>query len=71
MAIKDNLCLEIPLALFRFFDCGKRITQSVPVAWDLRQGDLVKWSCLEFSGLAKVIECRSDGNNLICVFQEP
>ena len=70
MAVRDDLCLEIPIHLLRNLDCGKQITLVVSAIWDLRQGDLIMWRCLDFTGFAKVAWCRLNGDELVCIFQE-
>lgn len=71
MAVRDDLCLEIPIHLLGRFECGKQINLTVPASWDFRQGDLLRWRCLDFTGFAKVVLCRLVADELVCIFQEP
>ena len=71
MALRKNLCLTISMAAyFQDFDNGKEITQRVPKSWNLEAGDLVKWEYAQFSGIAKIVGCWPDGDELVCIFKE-
>ena len=47
--------IEIHMGFFHDFDHnGEVIHQFVPVEWDLRVGEKIRWTCVQFEGTAEV-----------------
>ena len=47
---------------------GKKIEQKVPLEWNLRQGDSIKWESGKSSGIVWVVSSTVVGEELDCSF---
>jgi hypothetical protein len=72
MSVRTDIpFVEIAFTKFQTFDRGELITQVLPEEWNLRQGDSLHWTCAQYGGIARVVNCSlAEDNNTSCVLEK-